>query len=69
VTAAEKLGFKRINDTINGQAIFTDGVRFITRDIDWHNGGAWKMADSVRNLGSKETRMGTYDQDLKWIGD
>lgn len=69
VVAAEKLGFKRINETIKGQAIFSDGKRFITRDIDGHNGGAWKMADSVRNLGSKETRMGTFDANLNKIGD
>jgi len=27
------------------------------------------MADSVKNLGKKETRMGTYDADLNRIGD
>jgi filamentous hemagglutinin len=31
--------------------------------------GSWKMADSVKNLGKKETRMGTYDAKLKRIGD
>ncbi|CAN7716190.1 toxin C-terminal domain-containing protein [Pseudorhodoferax sp. LjRoot39] len=45
------------------------GKDFITRDLDGHNGGAWKMADSVKNLASKETRAGTYDRNLKRIGD
>jgi filamentous hemagglutinin len=68
--AAESLGFKRINETIHdGQAVFRRGNDFITRDLDGHNGGAWKMADSVRNLGSKETRAGTYDVNLNRIGD
>jgi len=52
-----------------GQAVFTDGKRFITRDLDGHNGGAWKMARSVEGLMSKETRLGTYDAALKRIGD
>jgi hypothetical protein len=29
----------------------------------------WKMAKSVKELGSKKTRMGTYDKNLKRIGD
>ena len=33
------------------------------------NGGVWKMADSVSNLGSKKTRLGTYDANLVRIGD
>lgn len=68
--AAEALGFRRINETIHdGQAVFRRGKDFITRDMDGHNGGAWKMADSVKNLGSKETRAGTFDINLKRIGD
>ena len=27
------------------------------------------MANSVKNLGRKSTRMGTYDENLKIIGD
>ncbi len=57
--AAEALGYRRINETINGQAVYTNGERYITRDVDGHNGGAWKMADSVKNLASKSTRQGT----------
>jgi hypothetical protein len=66
---AESLGFQRVSETVNGQAVYQQGKRFITRDVDGHNGGAWKMADSIKNLGSKETRMGTYSIDLIRIGD
>ncbi|MDD2739857.1 MAG: toxin C-terminal domain-containing protein [Methylomonas lenta] len=68
--AASELGFKRVNETVNGQAIFQKGNSYITRDVDGHNSGAWKMADSVKELTSKETRSGTYNTDLtKRIGD
>jgi len=68
--AAEALGFKKISETVHdGQAVFKRGKDFITRDLDGHNGGAWKMADSVKNLGSKETRSGTFDVNLNRIGD
>lgn len=68
--AAEALGFKKINETVHdGQAVFKRGKDFITRDLDGHNGGAWKMADSVKNLASKETRSGTFDVNLNRIGD
>jgi filamentous hemagglutinin len=52
-----------------GQAIFKKGKYYITRDIAGHVGGAWKMADSVKSLGSKKTRSGTYDINLNRIGD
>ncbi|HCY4498520.1 TPA: hypothetical protein O1U09_001509, partial [Staphylococcus aureus] len=29
----------------------------------------WKGASSIKNLGSKKTRSGTYDANLKRIGD
>jgi filamentous hemagglutinin len=68
--AAQALGFRRINETVNGQAVFTDGKNYISRDVDGHNGGAWKAADSVKELGTKETRAGTWNSDLtKRIGD
>ncbi len=40
-----------------------------TPDVDKHNGGVWKGADSVKKLGSRRTRSGTYDMDLNRIGD
>ncbi|WP_420917380.1 toxin C-terminal domain-containing protein [Rhizobium laguerreae] len=33
----------------------------MTRDLDGHYGRAWKIATSIKNLGSKATRLGTYD--------
>ncbi len=67
--AAEKLGFKKTNYYSHGQPVFQKGNRFITIDVDSHSGGFWKMADSVENLSSKKTRLGTYDQFFKRIGD
>lgn len=68
--AAKVLGFSKINETVHGgQAVFKLGNRYITRDLDGHNGGAWKMADSVKALGRKETRSGTFDVNLNRIGD
>ena len=64
------LGFEKINETVHGgQAVFKNGKDYITRDLDGHNGGAWKMADSVKALGSKEARAGTFDVNLNRIGD
>ena len=66
--AADALGFKRINETINGQAVYKKGSQYITRDVDGHNGGAWKAANSVSDLAKKETRLGTFDAQLNRIG-
>lgn len=66
---AKKMGFKKSNYRSHGQTVFQRGNRFITRDVDSHNGGFWKMADSVENLARKQTRLGTYDQFLNRIGD
>ena len=50
--------------------MYKKGRQYITRDVDGHNGGAWKMATSVKKLGSKATRDGTFSADLKTrIGD
>jgi hypothetical protein len=67
--AAKKLGFKKTNYRSHGQPVFQKGNRYITPDVDGHNGGSWKMANSVENLGRKDTRLGTYDADLNRIGD
>ena len=66
---ANSLGFKKIKEKSHGQAIFKKGRKYITYDVDSHNGGFWKMADSIQNLGSKKTRLGTYDKNLNRIGD
>jgi hypothetical protein len=67
--AAEASGYTRTNYRSHGQPVFTNGKTFITPDVDSHIGGAFKMADSVANLASKRTRMGTYDINLNRIGD
>ncbi|MFC5698277.1 toxin C-terminal domain-containing protein [Pseudomonas sp. GCM10022186] len=68
--AAEALGFSKVSETVHGgQAVYKKGGLYITRDLDGHNGGAWKMADSIKGLNSKRTRLGTYDVNLKRIGD
>ena len=67
---AERLGYDRTNSRSHGQPVYSRGSNdFITPDVDGHIGGVWKRADSVANLGRKATRMGTYDENLKRIGD
>ena len=62
---ASQLGFTRINQTSHGQPIYRRGQRYISPDIDRHNGGVWKMAqDSPANLRNREMRQGTYNEDL-----
>lgn len=49
--------------------MFKKGNSYITRDVDGHNGGAWKEAASPKKLNKKETRNGTFDINLNKIGD
>ena len=71
--AAKALGYRKISETSHGQPVFErisgKGPRFITPDVDMHNGGVWKGANSIRGLGSKTTRSGTFNADLGRIGD
>lgn len=46
----------------HNQLIFTNRKYFISYDIDSHSGGFWKKATSIRNLGSKDNRLGTYEK-------
>lgn len=64
-------GYVKIKDRSHGQAIYYNQKKglYISRDVDSHNGGVWKMAKSPRELTSKQTRLGTYDADLMRIGD
>jgi RHS repeat-associated protein len=66
---AKELGFTKIGERVHGQAVFKKGNRYITRDVDGHSGGAWKVANSVKDLGTKSGRLGTYDRNLKKIGE
>jgi hypothetical protein len=60
----------RVLSGSSDEAVFKKGRRYISRDEDGHNGGAWKMADSPEKLRSKELRMGTYNKDLtQRVGD
>lgn len=72
--AAEDLGYTVTNYTSHGAKVYKAGKKakgpaYITVDKDGHNGGVWKGASSVKNLGQKSTRSGTYDAELNRIGD
>ncbi len=69
--AAKKLGYEKTNSISHGQAIYYNpkNKKYITPDVDSHNGGVWKMAKSIEELSSRGTRMGTYDEFLNRIGD
>jgi RHS repeat-associated protein len=65
---AERLGFDRripvqkAPFNSHGQEVFSNGKHFITRDVDSHAGGVWKMFDRAGR------RIGTYDANLNRIG-
>lgn len=62
--AAEAMGFTVVRgQRPHGQLVFTDGKRFISRDVDGHSGGAWKVANSADDL-ARNKRVGTYNADL-----
>ena len=67
--AAKALGFEPTGQFSHGQPIFKKANKYITPDIDGHIGDVWKMANSIKDLGSKKSRLGTYDKNLKRIGD
>lgn len=63
---AERLGYNRVVKNppfdSHGQKVYTNGVRYITRDVDSHIGGVWKMFDRHGQ------RIGTYDANLNYLG-
>ncbi len=71
--AAKNLGYSLVKGQYShGAKVFINKKgkpKYISVDQDGHNGGAWKGATSIKNLGSKKTRSGTYDAELKRIGD
>ncbi|EGQ3706611.1 hypothetical protein RRK13_000728 [Staphylococcus pseudintermedius] len=73
VEAAKKLGYSPTKSYSHGKKMFKRNKRgnpmYITPDADNHSGGAWKEASSIKKLGNKKTRSGTYDANLKRIGD
>ena len=59
------MGFKKTNFRAHGQRVYKRGNEYITRDVDGHNGGAWKYAKgNWTNLLSKSSRSGTYNRGL-----
>ncbi|MFW6695756.1 toxin C-terminal domain-containing protein [Streptomyces sp. MAR4 CNX-425] len=79
---AKFLGYKKVPGNHGKANVFEikkpgpGQPRYITRDIDQHNGGVFKGANRIQDLWSKKTRPGTYDVDidvkgqvvgLKWI--
>jgi hypothetical protein len=69
---AKYLGYRDSGQRLKGQKIFQNGKSFISQDIGngdgSHNGGTWKIAKSIKDLGSKSTRMATTDALLTPIG-
>ena len=67
---ADRLGYSPAGRLrVKGQQVFKNGDDFIVQDIDSHlPTGLWKRGGSYEDLFSKQTRMGTYDYDLNWIG-
>ena len=71
---AKKLGYEKTSGHCHGKPVFENKKskgkpKYISPDRDQHNGGYWKGADKACDLGSKDTRKGTYDKDLNRIGD
>jgi uncharacterized protein YukE len=58
------MGFVKTNYRSMGQAVFRKGRRYISRDETSHARGAWKVAYAPDKLKAKETRLGTYNEDL-----
>jgi hypothetical protein len=66
-------GKRGCSHKLKGEKIFKNKkqkgeLKYIIRDTDGHNGGAFKGANKAKDLGNKETRSGTYDKDLNKIG-
>ncbi|AMO85723.1 hypothetical protein B857_00581 [Solibacillus isronensis B3W22] len=73
--AAKDLGYTEVRGQFShGAKIFeagkkAKGPKYISVDKDGHNGGTWKGASTIKDLGNKKTRSGTYDEELNRIGD
>ncbi|WP_377271651.1 toxin C-terminal domain-containing protein [Peterkaempfera sp. SMS 1(5)a] len=69
---ADYLGYRDTGQRLKGRKIFTNGKTFISQDIGngdgSHNGGTWKIANSIKALGGKSTRGATTDALLTPIG-
>jgi hypothetical protein len=66
---ADRLGYKPAgNLRTQSEQVFTNGKDYIVQDRTAHRGGLWKRATSFEGLRNKNTRMGTYDYNLKRAG-
>jgi hypothetical protein len=69
---AKYLGYRDAGQRLKGQKIFTNGKAYISQDIGSgdgsHNGGTWKIANSIKALGSKASREAATDALLNPIG-
>ncbi|MDE6693752.1 MAG: toxin C-terminal domain-containing protein, partial [Muribaculaceae bacterium] len=69
ITIKVPKGYRLVKGHTNSnQKILYNGKNYITPDVDKHVGGVWKSAKTKEALNSKSTRLGTYDEDLNWIG-
>ena len=69
---ADELGYKPTSSLSHGQKVYVNNkapsdLKYISRDIDCHSGGAWKAASTIQGLGSKATRSGTYTRYLEYL--
>jgi len=58
---ARNLGYKKVKSypfNSHGQIVYKKGNNYITKDIDSHNGGYWKM------FNRKGDRIGTFNKNL-----
>ena len=46
----------------HGQPVYQKGTRYLSPDVDSHSGGYWKLYDN------KGRRLGTYDEDMAYVG-
>jgi len=64
--AARNLGYSKVRQypfNSHGQPVYKKGNRYITPDVDSHNGGVWKVFDRRGN------RIGTADKHLNIFKD
>ena len=61
-------GYRKVKFRSKEMPVFYNGKNYISPDRDGHNGGVWKMAKKKHELENRSVRTGTYDKDLKRIG-
>ena len=70
----DDINYRKINERSYGCAVYErvghgPYPRYITRDRKGHRGGAWKGAQTIKDILGKATRAGTYDEQLRRIGE